>query len=65
MSNYDFCCWVVRPATRETPAEYCEKPTNWTIALDEDRRRVKQYEPFCPEHMERARALEELGENEE
>lgn len=45
------CCWVIKPATPETPAEYCGCKTKYTMQVDPDLGiKVRVYDSLCPYH---------------
>lgn len=47
------CCWCTKPATPETPAEYCGAKTKYTVQLDQDSgTRVRVYDSLCPYHRQ-------------
>lgn len=46
------CRWVL------ASGKYCEKPTEYTIRLDDDSNKRRHYESFCPVHLARVRADE-------
>ena len=53
------CVWVLKPATENSPAVYCEKYTDWKMVLDEDGNRVRDYFHFCNKHQDHTQPLEE------
>jgi len=62
------CCWVVQPATSETPAEYCGRKTKYILQLDQDSgTKVRVYDSLCPYHRsvdEAAKAQNPEGDDE-
>lgn len=46
------CRWILRPATPEKEAEYCDCPVKYSIETDDDGQRRRKYETFCPRHKE-------------
>ncbi len=46
------CCYILRMAAPGVTPIYCHKPTRYVMVKDDDRNKVRQYDPFCPEHRE-------------
>ena len=64
------CGWIERPASfnRDTgesvKAIYCGKQCKSYVTRDDDKNKVRYYEPFCPAHKYEAERLDNTTEDE-
>lgn len=58
------CCWVISPATKDKPAQYCSNAVKYTIQFDDDGNKKRVYNTFCDGHKAIADA-QTFDENQE
>jgi len=46
----DECC-IILSELCVYPVTYCRKKTEFRMVLDDDRRWVRKYAPWCPDHI--------------
>jgi hypothetical protein len=57
------CHWVLSPAKKGVDAVYCDKKVGYRIVKDDDFNNVREYNPFCQEHMAEYNAHPEYSED--
>lgn len=58
-----FCVWLMKPATKDTPAEYCGESVGWKMERDDDGNLVRKYQTLCGKHLRRVEEIKQMRQH--